>query len=119
MNPPDLIQRIAAIVGARGAITDPAEIKAYAVDWRGQYAGSAALVVKPASGDGNIHFNASRALVGESDADFMAKAAEVNRIVHDITHRLDGSISAEHGLGQLKRDEIKRYKSWNSISCAV
>ena len=34
-----------------------------------------------------------------------------NRIVHDLVHELSGSISAEHGLGQFKREEIKRYKS--------
>jgi len=35
----------------------------------------------------------------------------VNRRVHDIAHDLGGSISAEHGLGRLKRDEVLRYKS--------
>jgi FAD/FMN-containing dehydrogenase len=35
----------------------------------------------------------------------------VNRVVHDLVHELGGSISAEHGLGQLKREEILRYKS--------
>jgi FAD/FMN-containing dehydrogenase len=35
----------------------------------------------------------------------------VNRIVHDLVHELGGSISAEHGLGQLKREEVLRYKS--------
>jgi FAD/FMN-containing dehydrogenase len=41
----------------------------------------------------------------------VAQQAEVNRIVHDIVHALRGSISAEHGLGQLKREEITRYKA--------
>jgi FAD/FMN-containing dehydrogenase len=31
--------------------------------------------------------------------------------VHDIVHALGGSISAEHGIGQLKREELRRYKS--------
>jgi len=35
----------------------------------------------------------------------------VNRIVHDLVDELGGSISAEHGIGQLKRDELRRYKS--------
>jgi FAD/FMN-containing dehydrogenase len=35
----------------------------------------------------------------------------VNLLVHDAVHAVGGSISAEHGLGQLKRDEIRRYKS--------
>lgn len=61
-------------------------------------------------GDGNMHFNITRPL-GESDASFFAKSPSVNRLVHDTAHELNGSISAEHGLGQLKREEIKRYKS--------
>ena len=35
----------------------------------------------------------------------------MNRVVYDVVDALGGSISAEHGLGQLKRDEIRRYKS--------
>ena len=55
-------------------------------------------------GDGNLHYNVGpEALVHER--------AAVNRIVYDAVARLDGSISAEHGLGQLKRDEILRHKS--------
>jgi FAD/FMN-containing dehydrogenase len=55
-------------------------------------------------GDGNLHYN-----VGP--ASLMPKRAEVNRIVYDAVDALGGSISAEHGLGQLKRDEIRRHKS--------
>jgi FAD/FMN-containing dehydrogenase len=54
-------------------------------------------------GDGNLHYN-----VG--DAALLARRDEVNRIVYDIVAELKGSISAEHGLGQLKRDEITRHK---------
>jgi len=54
-------------------------------------------------GDGNLHYN-----VG--DASLLAQRAEVNRIVYDEVAALDGSISAEHGLGQLKREEIARHK---------
>ena len=61
-------------------------------------------------GDGNLHYNLSRSSVGDNDQ-FIARSDEANRIVHDIVHLLGGSISAEHGLGQLKRDEIRRYKS--------
>ena len=46
---------------------------------------------------------------GRSDA-FFARRPEMSRIVHDIVAGLGGSISAEHGLGQLKREEIARYK---------
>jgi len=55
-------------------------------------------------GDGNIHYNIGpERLVAERPA--------VNRIVYDTVAEFGGSISAEHGLGQLKRDEILRHKS--------
>ncbi len=61
-------------------------------------------------GDGNIHYNLSRPGALEN-AQFISQTSRANRIVHDIVARLGGSISAEHGLGQLKRDEIRHYKS--------
>lgn len=61
-------------------------------------------------GDGNLHYNQSKPLA-QDNAGFIAQTADVNRIVHDLVHELGGSISAEHGLGQLKREEILRYKS--------
>jgi FAD/FMN-containing dehydrogenase len=61
-------------------------------------------------GDGNLHYNQSKPEAG-ANADFMALQPRVNEIVHDIVHQLGGSISAEHGIGQLKRDEMRRYKS--------
>lgn len=62
-------------------------------------------------GDGNLHYNIN-APAGVDAAQFVAaEQARVNQIVHDSVARFDGSISAEHGLGQLKRDEILRYKS--------
>ena len=61
-------------------------------------------------GDGNLHYNQSKPEAGENAA-FIASQSQVNEIVHDIVHQLGGSISAEHGIGQLKRDELLRYKS--------
>jgi FAD/FMN-containing dehydrogenase len=61
-------------------------------------------------GDGNLHYNLSRP-DAQSNAEFIARTGAVNRIVHDLVHELGGSISAEHGLGQLKREEVLRYKS--------
>jgi len=61
-------------------------------------------------GDGNLHYNQSKSEAGENAA-FIAAQPEVNRIVYDLVDELGGSISAEHGLGQLKREEILRYKS--------
>ena len=61
-------------------------------------------------GDGNLHYNQSKPEAGENAA-FISAQPHVNRIVHDIVHQLGGSISAEHGIGQLKREELLRYKS--------
>ncbi|HSG77641.1 MAG TPA: FAD-binding oxidoreductase [Burkholderiales bacterium] len=54
-------------------------------------------------GDGNIHYN-----VG--DEALLARREEVNRLVYGVVAALEGSISAEHGLGQLKRESIRRHK---------
>jgi D-lactate dehydrogenase (cytochrome) len=61
-------------------------------------------------GDGNLHYNVSPP-ENDSHDEFIAQQEAVNRVVHDSVHRFGGSISAEHGLGALKRDEIRRYKS--------
>jgi FAD/FMN-containing dehydrogenase len=61
-------------------------------------------------GDGNLHYNLS-APEGIAAESFMGHAAKANRIVHDRVHAAGGSISAEHGIGQLKRDELRRYKA--------
>ncbi|NWH09282.1 MAG: FAD-binding oxidoreductase [Alphaproteobacteria bacterium] len=62
------------------------------------------------AGDGNVHFNLSQP-VGLAREAFLAEGPRIGRIVHDIAHALGGSISAEHGLGQMKAGEILRYKS--------
>jgi len=61
-------------------------------------------------GDGNIHFNLSQPVRADT-AIFMARWAEFNRLVHDLVRDFDGSISAEHGIGRMKREELPRYKS--------
>ena len=67
-------------------------------------------------GDGNIHYNASL-FDGAQNASFIAgNEAAVNQIVYQVVVELNGSISAEHGLGQLKRDEITHYKSAVELS---
>jgi FAD/FMN-containing dehydrogenase len=60
-------------------------------------------------GDGNIHFNLAQP-VGMDKAAFLAEWERFNRIVHDIVARMKGSISAEHGIGLIKRDELLMYK---------
>lgn len=61
-------------------------------------------------GDGNIHYDVLRP-EGGSDETHAARRGEGSRIVHDIVASLGGSISAEHGLGAMKTDEARRYKS--------
>jgi len=70
----------------------------------------ARLVVFGHLGDGNLHYNLSAPEGGDAQS-FMANAPAANRIVHDLVAAAGGSISAEHGIGQLKRTELRRYKS--------
>ncbi|WP_442578709.1 FAD-binding oxidoreductase [Mesorhizobium sp. ASY16-5R] len=56
-------------------------------------------------GDGNLHYNVSQP-VGDDPASFLSLYRPMNKAVHDIVRDLNGSISAEHGIGQLKRDEL-------------
>jgi FAD/FMN-containing dehydrogenase len=61
-------------------------------------------------GDGNIHYDVLRPDGGDDKA-HSARRDEGSRIVHDIVASLGGSISAEHGLGAMKTEEARRYKS--------
>jgi len=61
-------------------------------------------------GDGNLHYNLA-APEGVAPDSFLANTTLANRIVHDLVATHGGSISAEHGIGQQKRDELARYKS--------
>src|ERR1700742_483073 len=65
-------------------------------------------------GDGNIHYNVSQP-VGAGGADFLARWHEVNKVVFDIVLTMGGSISAEHGIGVLKRDELPDVKDKTAI----
>ena len=61
-------------------------------------------------GDGNLHYNAF--VPGRRRDDASARAAgDVTQLVYDIVFRYHGSFSAEHGIGQSKLEELKRYKS--------
>jgi FAD/FMN-containing dehydrogenase len=61
-------------------------------------------------GDGNIHFNVSQP-AGADKAAFLARWEEINAAVHEVVLRLGGTISAEHGIGQMKRDLMPGIKS--------
>jgi FAD/FMN-containing dehydrogenase len=66
-------------------------------------------------GDGNIHYNVSQP-IGASAADFLNRWHEVNVVVFDIVLKMGGSISAEHGIGVLKRDELPDVKDKVAIA---
>ncbi|MDT6964240.1 MULTISPECIES: FAD-binding oxidoreductase [unclassified Cupriavidus] len=61
-------------------------------------------------GDGNLHYNVSPP-AGVDHDQFLQHQDAINLIVHNSVQAHDGSISAEHGLGQLKVEENRRYKS--------
>ncbi len=61
-------------------------------------------------GDGNIHFNLSQP-EGADPAAYLARWDELTGIINHIVDQLNGSFSAEHGIGQLKTDELRRYRS--------
>ena len=62
-------------------------------------------------GDGNLHYNVQAPAGGDAKRFLAEREHEVNTLVYDAVQRFGGSISAEHGVGQLKRDEIVERKS--------
>ena len=61
------------------------------------------------AGDGNIHYNVSQPVGADKDA-FLARWYEINAVVHAVVAKLGGSISAEHGIGVMKRDLLPGVK---------
>lgn len=59
-------------------------------------------------GDGNLHYNVFPT-PGESRQDHIGRRDEIKSCVHDIVHRLGGSVSAEHGVGRLKVSDLETY----------
>jgi D-lactate dehydrogenase (cytochrome) len=66
-------------------------------------------------GDGNIHYNVSQPVSGMTTQEFLARWQEVNAVVFKIALRMGGSISAEHGIGVLKRDDLPGVKDKTAI----
>ncbi|HWY60909.1 MAG TPA: FAD-binding oxidoreductase [Rhizomicrobium sp.] len=64
-------------------------------------------------GDGNLHFNFSAPPGGDSA--FLAEWDEMQLVVFDLVKEFSGSISAEHGIGVMKRDLLPRYKSHQEL----
>ncbi len=92
-----------AIVAERG-------FHAVSIEAVAREAGITRPIVYGHVGDGNLHYNLSRPPSLEPE-DFLVHAVELSRIVHDTTAALDGSISAEHGLGSGKAAAAAAYKS--------
>ncbi|HWV10846.1 MAG TPA: FAD-binding oxidoreductase [Pseudomonas sp.] len=61
-------------------------------------------------GDGNLHYNISKP-AGSDDAPFKTQAEAIMGLIYDVTLQFDGSISAEHGIGQAKREAAHHYKA--------
>ena len=59
-------------------------------------------------GDGNIHFHVRAAPGTDRDRFYAEDAATITRFIHDLVMAAGGTISAEHGIGQMKRDELAR-----------
>ncbi len=66
-------------------------------------------------GDGNVHFNVSQPTASEGEG-FRDKAAEVGNLIYDVVSEFGGSISAEHGIGQAKREALRKYKDEEEIA---
>ncbi|MDB9762082.1 FAD-binding oxidoreductase [Alphaproteobacteria bacterium] len=73
-----------------------------------QFIPSSRVVAFGHIGDGNIHFNISQPLKQDKN-EFLNKWNDVNKLVFDIVESLNGSFSAEHGIGKLKRKELQTY----------
>ncbi len=76
-----------------------------------QVAPGARMITFGHLGDGNLHYNVQMPKGGDAQSFLATCQSPINRIVYDNVHRRQGSVSAEHGLGQLKIDDALRYKS--------
>ncbi|OYW56471.1 MAG: hydroxyacid dehydrogenase [Hyphomicrobium sp. 32-62-53] len=71
-------------------------------------------------GDGNVHYNVSQP-VGADKAAFLALWEPMSAAIHDLVAGMGGSISAEHGIGRMKRDALRRFKDPVALDmmCAI
>jgi FAD/FMN-containing dehydrogenase len=67
-------------------------------------------------GDGNLHFNVGAPVGREAKAFVQQHEVRINHVVYDEVARFDGTISAEHGIGQLKRDELAQRQSPTALA---
>ncbi len=71
-------------------------------------------------GDGNVHYNISQPVSADKAA-FLALWEPMSAAIHDLVARMGGSISAEHGIGRMKRDALRRFKDPVALDmmCAI
>jgi FAD/FMN-containing dehydrogenase len=79
-----------------------------AAAWVARHVPEGRLVAYGHLGDGNLHFNLNQDPLVPA-ATFLARAAQVQRAIHELVHEFGGSFSAEHGIGQAKVAELERY----------
>jgi FAD/FMN-containing dehydrogenase len=85
-----------------------AEFVARGSQWIAAHVADGRLVAYGHVGDGNLHFNLTQRAGADPQA-FLARAASVQRAVHELVQEFGGSFSAEHGIGRLKVAELERY----------
>jgi FAD/FMN-containing dehydrogenase len=81
-----------------------------ASQWVASHVSDGVLVCYGHAGDGNLHFNIN-CIERERSAAFLTQEPKIRRAIHDLVAKFSGSISAEHGIGRLKREELQRYAS--------
>jgi FAD/FMN-containing dehydrogenase len=77
--------------------------------WVSDHVPEARLFCYGHAGDGNLHFNLHCAGTPTERSAFLAREPQIRRAIHDLVARYHGSISAEHGIGQLKREDLAHY----------
>jgi FAD/FMN-containing dehydrogenase len=87
-----------------------AEFVTRASAWVATHVPDGELIAYGHLGDGSLHFNIQHR-PGADPKLFLARAEGVHRAIHDLAASLNGSFSAEHGIGRAKVDELERYKS--------
>jgi FAD/FMN-containing dehydrogenase len=91
-------------------ITSLAPFVSQAGSWIRENVPDGRLVAYGHVGDGNLHFNLNQA-PDSSRERFLAREADIKRVIHDMVRDLGGSFSAEHGIGRLKVSELEHYAS--------
>jgi len=90
-----------------------AEFIKRASDWLAREVAEAYIVCYGHVGDGNLHFNLNQSRSGAADSigRLAARELEIRHALYDLVKEMDGSFSAEHGIGRHKVEELERYAS--------